>query len=65
MIEVHIHSELKPAVIIDGKKRLFNKWEDAVLYAFKECVASDDDEIVVAVSKSRFKELQKKKGDVK
>ena len=60
MIEIHIHSELKPTVIFDSKKKTFDKWEDAVLFAFKKCMSSDDDKIVAAVSKSRFKELQKK-----
>ena len=50
---------IKPIVIIDSKKKTFKKWEDALIFAFKKIMTSDDDNMVVVVSKRRFKELQK------
>jgi len=54
----------KPTVIIDGqgrhKERTFKKWEDALIFAFKKIMTSHNEQISVVVSKSRFKELQKK-----
>ena len=50
----------KPTVIIDGKKKTFKKWEDALIFAFKKTMTSvGTKEISVVASKRRFKELQK------
>ncbi len=59
MIEIEIFD--KPTVKVNGKKKTFKTWEEAVLFAFKTCMTSDADEIRVDASKSRFRELLNKK----
>ena len=50
---------IKPIVIIDSKKKTFKKWEDALIFAFKKIMTSDDDNMTVFASRETFKELQK------